>query len=420
MTQLSDTLTLPCGAMLKNRIGKSAMSEALGTWDNHPTHKLDTLYRRWADGGTGLVITGNVMIDRRALGEPNNVAIEDETDLATLQRWAAAGTRNGTSLWMQINHPGRQAPVVLNREAVAPSAVPLRKDLAPNFAKVRALREDEIHELIARYARTAAIAKKAGFSGVQIHGAHGYLVSQFLSSLVNQRNDDWGGNSEKRMRFVEEVYKAMRASCGPDFAIGIKLNSADFQRGGFSDEESMTVAQRMAELGMDLIEISGGTYEAPAMSRQAKSGTTTSGTATKTSTQQREAYFLDYCERIRARLPATTPLMLTGGFRTAAGMQAALDSGACDVVGMARTLAVQPAFSRDILAGKTVHSKVRPISTGIRKVDELAMMEVMWYSRQIARMGRGVDPKPDESGLYALLAVLLKTGTRTLNTRLRA
>ena len=189
---LSQPYTLPNGSVIKNRLGKSAMSEALGTTDNRMTAGLERLYGRWADGGIGLLITGNVMIDRRALGEPNNVAIEDERDLDQLRAWAAAGTRNGTQLWMQINHPGKQSPKGLNAETVAPSAIPFNKELSRFFSTPRALTETEIEELIQRYGRTAAIAKKAGFTGVQIHGAHGYLVSQFLSGHHNQRQDRWG------------------------------------------------------------------------------------------------------------------------------------------------------------------------------------------------------------------------------------
>jgi 2,4-dienoyl-CoA reductase-like NADH-dependent reductase (Old Yellow Enzyme family) len=207
---LSQPLKLANGGSLKNRIAKSAMSEALGTTDNRPTERLERLYGAWADGGVGLCITGNVMIDRRAIGEPNNVAVEDEADLDALKRWAAAGTRNGTQLWMQINHPGKQAPKGLNRETVSPSAIPFRADLASFFAVPRELTATEIDDLIVRYGRTAAIAKKAGFSGVQIHGAHGYLVNQFLSPHHNRREDTWGGTPEKRRAFVLAVLAEIR------------------------------------------------------------------------------------------------------------------------------------------------------------------------------------------------------------------
>ncbi len=199
--QLGRSLFLREGCVIKNRIAKSAMSEGLGTIDNHPTPRLEVLYRTWAQGGVGLSITGNVMIDRRALGEPNNVVIEDERDLEMLRSWASAGTKNNTQLWVQLNHPGKQSPKGLCAETVAPSAISFRPEMQRFFATPRPLMESEIWEIIERFSKAAAIVKKAGFTGVQIHGAHGYLVSQFLSPHHNQRSDDWGGTPEKTATF---------------------------------------------------------------------------------------------------------------------------------------------------------------------------------------------------------------------------
>lgn len=400
--------TLPNGVVVKNRLAKSAMSEALGTTDNHVTPGLARLYARWADGGIGLLITGNVMIDRRALGEPNNVALEDESDLDLLKQWAAAGTRNGTQLWMQLNHPGKQVPKGLNREAVAPSAIPFGKELQAFFATPRELTEAEIRDIITRFGRSAEIAKKAGFSGVQIHGAHGYLVSQFLSGHHNQRSDQWGGNAENRRRFVLEVYKEMRARTGPDFPIGIKLNSADFQKGGFTEEESLDVIRALSAAGIDMIEISGGTYEAPAMAGVKK-------VPAKESTRKREAYFLEFAEK--ARQATKTPLMVTGGFRSVAGMEAAIRSGAVDFVGVARSLAIEPDAPNRLLAGQEPCHQVKPIKTGIKAVDKMALMEVAWYARQLRRMANGREPKPNESALWSLVIGMTENGWHTFKTR---
>lgn len=407
---IDQPLTLPCGVVVKNRLGKSAMSEAMGTRDNRVTGKLATLYRRWAEGGSGLLITGNVMIDRRALGEPNNVVLEDRRDMAVLKAWAQAGTAQGTQLWMQLNHPGKQSPVMLSRQPVAPSAIGFSNPaLKRFFATPRALTGVEIQDLITRFATSAALAREAGFTGVQVHGAHGYLVNQFLSPLHNQREDEWGGSLENRMRFVCEVYRAIRARVGNDFPVSIKLNSADFQRGGFTEEESMQVVQRLGELGMDLIEISGGTYEKPRMA----------GQGAPQSTREREAYFLDYAEQVRQRV--STPLMVTGGFRTTAGMQAALASGATDMLGLARPLVLAPAMPRAVLAGRPVTSEVKPIRTGIKPIDDMAMMEVSWYTLQLDRLGRGKAPLPDASGLVSLFKVLgVVTWRRLRMGRLRA
>lgn len=402
---LARPLALPCGSVVKNRLGKSAMSEALGTIDNRPTARLERLYSVWADGGIGLSITGNVMIDRRALGEPGNVVVEDERDLAALRRWAAAGTRNGTELWMQLNHPGKQSPRGLNRETVSPSAVPFGPALARFFATPRALTAEEIEALVERYARAAAVAKKAGFTGVQIHGAHGYLVSQFLSPHHNQRTDRWGGTAEKRRRFVLAVYAAIRREVGARFRVGIKLNTADFQRGGFTEEESLDTVRALAEAGIDLVELSGGTYEAPAMA----------GVRAKDSTRRREAYFLEFAEKARAAV--TVPLMLTGGFRTLGGMAEALRSGAVDLVGLARPMAIEPDLPRRLLAGEGPRYEVRPISTGLAAIDRTALMEVKWYTRQLHRIGDGAAPRPDESGLASFAKGLLEDGWNIFKTR---
>jgi 2,4-dienoyl-CoA reductase-like NADH-dependent reductase (Old Yellow Enzyme family) len=406
---LDESLRLPCGAQLKNRLLKSAMSEGLGTLDNRVTRELITLYSRWADGGIGLCITGNVMIDRRALGEPGNVALEDERDLDLFMAWALAATGNDTACWMQLNHPGKQVPRGLNTSSVAPSAVPFRPDMARYFATPRALTHAEIEDLITRFGVSARLAKQAGFSGVQIHGAHGYLVSQFLSPHHNQRDDDWGGTPEKRMRFVLAVYDSIRQAVGPHFPVGIKLNSADFQKGGLSEEESLQVVSSLEQRGIDLIEISGGTYEAPVMAK---------GAPIKESTSKREAYFLDFAAKARARVHA--PLAVTGGFRTHEGIHNALGSGALDMVGLARALAVDPDFPNKLLAGSDAVSSVRPIRTGVSMIDRMGMMEVSYYARQLQRMGHGKDPKPHENTKLALAAVLASQGLGTLFTRLRA
>lgn len=404
---LASPLTLASGQVLPNRFAKSAMSETMGAIDNRATAALATLYGTWADGGTGLLITGNVMVDARHIGEPRNVVLEDERDLPALRAWAEAGSRAGNQIWMQLNHPGKQSPRILNRDPVSPSAVPFRKELQGMFATPRALTGVEIHDIIRRFARAAAIAEKAGFGGVQIHGAHGYLVSQFLSPHHNQRSDEWGGSAQNRRRFVVEIYRAIRRATGPGFSVGIKLNSADFQRGGFTEAESLEVIGALTAEGIDLVEISGGNYENPAMAK-----------GTQASTREREAYFLEFAEQVRASVKV--PLMVTGGFRTSAGMAKALQGGATDLVGLARPLALEPDLPRRILAGESVTSLVRPITTGIRAIDNLALMEVSWYTRQLDRMGRGKAPRTHDRGLLSLMEVLAVMTTRGIRTRLRA
>lgn len=416
---LAQPFTLPNGVVLKNRIFKSAMSEALGDREGAATPELARLYGAWAEGGVGLCMTGNVMIDHRALGEPGNVVIEDDRHLASLQAWAQAATRDGAQCWVQLNHPGKQAPKGLNKENVSPSAVPFRADMQAFFATPRALLDAEVRELVAQFGRAAGVVKRAGFSGVQIHGAHGYLVSQFLSPHHNRREDDWGGSPEKRRRFVLAVLQAMREQVGPDFPIGIKLNSADFQRGGFTEEESLDTIRALAEAGIDLIEVSGGTYEAPAMTG-AKAASSQAAPASGR-TQQREAYFLEFAEK--ARQAVRVPLVVTGGFRSLAGMAQAIESGAVDLVGMARVLAIEPDLPRRLLAGQEPLQTVRPIRTGIGLIDKMGLMEVTWYTGQLKRIGRGQAPKPKESALWVFakfLAQQVGVGRTKRPTRLRA
>lgn len=385
MSILEKEIMLPNGTRLSNRIAKSAMSENLSNKYHEPTPCLIKAYKKWGQSGAGLLITGNIMIDSTAIGEPRNVVVEDRKNFNLLKEWAKTVEDTGTHLWPQINHPGRQAMEPINADLVAPSAVPLTyggRRKAPKKIP-RALKEDEILKLIQAFANTASILKDAGFTGVQIHGAHGYLVSQFLSPHANIREDKWGGSLANRARFVIEVYRAIRERVGSDFPIGIKLNSADFQKGGFSEDESMEVVKILSAEGIDLIEISGGTYEAPAMMGKKKK-----------STRKREAYFIDYIEK--ARKITNTPLMLTGGFRTVSVMEEALDANQLDVIGIARPFAVLPNLPNEIF-----NNSRKDITTTSRKVGVKALdsnLDIIWYEYQIKRLGEGKEPNPKLSG----------------------
>lgn len=403
VNQLAQPLCLSNGSVIRNRLAKAATSETLGTYDNRPTSKIVQLYRRWAASGIGLLITGNVMIDRSALGEPGNVVIEDEADLPVLQQWARVATEQGAAIWVQLNHPGKQSTKGLNASNLAPSAVPFSKEMAALFDTPREATAAEIEDIIHRFGRSAAICKKAGFSGVEIHGAHGYLINQFLSPHHNRRTDEWGGTPEKRRRFVLAVYEEVRRQVGPDFPIGIKLNSADFQKGGFTEEESLATVQALVDAGIDLVEISGGTYETGVAKPQ------------KASTLVREAYFLEFAEKVRASVKV--PLMVTGGFRSVTGMNTALRSGALDVIGLARLMVIDPDAPAALLQGRDSKQRVRPIKTGIKQIDSLGLMEVLWYTLQVKRIANGREPRPDENGLWALLKTIVMSGWGTFRTR---
>ncbi|MEZ4363968.1 MAG: NADH:flavin oxidoreductase/NADH oxidase family protein [Kofleriaceae bacterium] len=392
-TPLAAPLTLPCGATLPNRLAKSAMSEVLGDLKTGaPTEALERLYRRWGEGGAGLLITGNVMVDPGGRGEPGNVVITDERHLDGLTRWAQTAQHGGARLWAQLNHAGRQSPRRLVGQAVAPSEIKLR-GFGGAFGRPRALAGEEILAVIERFATAASVVKAAGFSGVQVHGAHGYLVSQFLSPRTNQRTDEWGGDAARRARFLLEVVRAIRGAVGASFPIGVKLNSADFQRGGFSIEESMEVARQLEAAGVDLLEISGGNYESPAMA-----GSGELPAEQRASSREREAYFLDYARQIRA--VTKLPLMLTGGLRSRAVMEQVLTESAVDVLGLARPLAHAPDLPRALLDGSADAAPVVRVRSAVRAADNA--LQVFWFQEQLHRMARGQEPDPKLSRTRAL------------------
>lgn len=393
---IGSPLTLPCGVVVKNRLFKSAMSEIMGNPDNKPTPSLFRLYERWAQGGTGLLVTGNVMVDKRALGEPQNVVLENNQDLDLFSQWAECGKKNGAHLWMQLNHPGRQSPAFLSPHPVAPSAIPYQSDLRHVFNTPKELKPEDIADLIQRFARSASLAKQAGFTGVQIHAAHGYLVSQFLSPRYNQRTDEWGGSAENRMRFLLEVVTAIRNAVGPEFPIGVKLNSSDFKSNGLTEDDALLTVKALAEHAVDLIEISGGNYESPIMM----------GGSAKD--QVDKPFFIDFAQRAVAAV--NTPIVLTGGFRSSGTMHDVLARSGIAMVGIARPLVIDPDMSRKILAGETYVSPVKPLTTGIKTLDRITMLEITWYENQMRYIGQGKDPRPNENVYLTAFRILKHVG----------
>lgn len=404
MTSLRDPLTLPCGLVLPNRIMKAALSEGMADKRNAPDDRLQRLYTTWGKGGYGLILTGNVMVDGSQLGEPGNVVIEDERNLDALSRWAKATKDGGVPIWVQLNHPGRQSnPLDLGHEPVAPSAIPMS---LPGSPTPRELTPAEIENIIERFAVSAAVCETAGFDGVQIHGAHGYLVAQFLSPLSNQRTDEWGGDPTRRMRFLIEVVRRIRSRVSPGFAVGLKLNSADFQRGGFTEDESRGVLAALAGEGLDLIEVSGGSYEQPSMFGAAAD-----------STRAREAYFLEYARTVRS-IVGDIPLAVTGGFRTRAAMEDAISSGECDVIGLGRPTATTPDAADALLSGRADSVTAHQIRYGMRgllgKVVELktldSLLELGWHADQLHRLGDGLQPDLDRGQVATTVAMLRRNG----------
>lgn len=301
---LFEPLTLPNGSRINNRIAKAAMEENMADRQMAPSSQLLQLYQAWANGGSGLLITGNVMIDRRAMTGAGGVVLEDVQNLDKFKRWADVAQSQGAQCWMQINHPGRQMPAELKQPTWAPSAIAVDLGkLSNHFNPPREMTQSNIDEVIRRFIRTAQLAEKSGFSGVEVHAAHGYLLSQFLSPLTNKRTDQWGGSIENRTRLLLQIVSGIRNAVSPNFAVAVKLNSADFQRGGFDVDDAKQVVSMLNALNVDMIELSGGSYEAPAMHGRARDGRTLA----------REAYFLDFAKDIQT--VAKMPIMITGGIK---------------------------------------------------------------------------------------------------------
>lgn len=402
---IEQPLKLPCGAQLKNRLVKAAMTEGLADPQLRATERHVTLYRRWSEGGAGLLLTGNVQIDRWCLERPANVAIDitaggDSPEARErLKRWAQAGTVAGNHLWMQLAHAGRQAPKYVSREPLAPSAVQL--DLFGNYARPRAITEEEILDFINRFARVTVVARECGFTGVQVHSAHGYLLSSFLSPVTNQRTDAWGGSIENRARFLIETIRATRRAVGADFPLSVKLNSDDFRKGGFTLDECLEVVKLLNPQNLDVLEISGGSYEQPRL--LGFEGRAEDAMPVRESTRKREAYFLEYAAAIRK--VAKMPLMVTGGFRSRATMDEAIECGDCDLIGLGRPLCTHTDTPKRLLSGEIDAAPQFESQLVVRKrglfsptspslfLKALNVMGAMgWYYQQLFRLADGLEP----------------------------
>jgi 2,4-dienoyl-CoA reductase-like NADH-dependent reductase (Old Yellow Enzyme family) len=337
--QLHDPLVLASGVVLPNRIAKAATEENLAGLGQVPGDRLVTLYRRWADGGAGLIITGHVMVDARALAQPADVVLDTASDLGPFRRWAEAAKSGGAVAWMQINHPGRVVEKDMAPLTWSASDVPVDLgSFSSMFGTPAPMGEAEIAETVTRFATTAARAEAAGFDGVEIHAAHGYLISQFLSPNTNRRTDRWGGSLPNRARLLLAVVDAVRAAVTPSFAVAVKLNSADFQRGGFDVDDAREVVRLLGDRAVDLVELSGGSIESLA----------TAGNPADGRTLAREAYFLEFAETLLAVAPM--PLMVTGGIRRRAVAERVLGGGIA-VAGLATALIMAPDLPKRWLAG---------------------------------------------------------------------
>ena len=402
MTDMFSPLTLPCGQVLPNRLCKAAMEENMAEDGQLPGEGLRRLYAAWAEGSPGIILTGNVMVDACALTGPGGVVLDKDTlsDSAVqdqFKRWADAGKAGGSKLWMQISHPGRQVYKSQGTEAVSASATKVSMAGAEKmFDTARALTGEEVRAMVTRFADTAVAAEASGFDGVEIHAAHGYLVAQFLSPLTNLRDDDYGGSLENRARFLLDIVAAIRARVSKGFGVAVKLNSADFQKGGFDVADAKRVVQMLNATALDFIELSGGSYESAAMMGMADDD---AGQAAQSSTALREMYFIGFAQDIATI--ATMPIMVTGGVTKFETAQAALNAGGVDIIGLARAFAYAPQLPRDWRAGKNLSVVIPTAKFKMKLLRALGTMSMTKV--QLHRLGAGKAVKPNVNALWAIM-----------------
>ena len=415
---LEQPLTLPCGAVLPNRLAKAAMTEGLADASGVATPALTRLYGLWSDGGAGLLLSGNIQIDRDHLERVGNVIVDAEPTPSVsdaLRALAEAATRNGNHFWGQISHGGRQTPKAVNAQPKAASPVQLGLP-GGQFGVPVAMTSADIDEVIAGFARCARVLKESGFTGVQVHAAHGYLLSSFLSPRANQRTDQWGGSLENRARLLLAVVAAVRSAVGADFPVAVKLNSADFQRGGFEFSESLQVAQWLEVASVDLIEISGGTYEQPRLLNLDGIEPIEEQTV-KASTRAREAYFVDFAQAMRAQV--NIPLMVTGGLRRRDAMEDALATSSADVIGLGRPLCVTTNGAQQLLSGGTelprYEDTLSLLPAWLKWLERFKLVRSVagfatqyWYYEQIALLGETGEAQPALSVLGATKAQMAR------------
>lgn len=405
MNDVFQHYVLPNGQEIKNRLVKAAMEENLANETQIPGEALFNLYQTWSNGGVGLIITGNVMIDHLAMTGPGGLVLEQDTDIKSFAKLASLAKQNDTKVWMQINHPGRQVFKKMRGKVLSPSDVALNMGAHSGlFSEPTPMSQEDIQDVIRRFVATAQKAQEAGFDGVEIHAAHGYLLSQFLSPLTNKRTDEWGGSIENRARLLLEVVTAIRQRVEPSFAVAVKLNSADFQRGGFDENDALQVVKMLEPLGVDIVELSGGSYEAPAMQ----------GKTADARTLAREAYFLSFAEHIAKH--TTLPIMTTGGIRRYSVANDVLQKGV-DLVGMASALAMTPDLPNRWHRDNTVEGNIPVVTWKDKTLSGLATMAIV--KKQLSRIGNKKNLKSKYSPLWALISDQIRAAKLTKRYRRR-
>ncbi|KAG8628475.1 hypothetical protein KVT40_004348 [Elsinoe batatas] len=333
-----------------NRFLKAAMTERLSSWDPKnleargiPSSNLINVYKRWGEGGFGLILTGNIMIEYDQLEAAGNPIIPRTAPFSgerfdAFAALAKAAKAHGSLIVGQVSHPGRQCANNIQTDPVSASDIQLEGNvMGMQFNKPHAATPEEITRIIDGFAHSAAYMEKAGYDGIQLHGAHGYLLAQFLSPTTNHRTDQYGGSLENRARLILEIAQAVRRQVSEGFIVGIKLNSVEFQDKGFEPEEAKKLCSLLEQNKFDFVELSGGTYESLAFGHK------------RDSTKKREAFFLEFADLI-APVLSQTRTYVTGGFKTVGAMVKSLET--VDGVGLARPVCQEPRLAKDMLEGK--------------------------------------------------------------------
>jgi len=344
---LDKALKLPCGRRIKNRIAKAALTEHFAGYDGLPNKMHYCVYEKWAQSGAGIILTGNIMLDKAGMEAKGNVVIQSRSDLDHLKMWVASG---GPNLWLQINHAGALST---SKKPLSPSGVAyIGKERS--FAKPYAMSVEDIDGLKKKYMLVAGLAQKAGFAGIEIHAAHGYLLNQFLSKKTNLRMDKYGGCLKNRMRLLEEVVGVVRGKVGSEYPIAVKINTRDSPEEKY--EERIELCRTLDAAGIDIIELSGGNYEYTPMLGSEKCGN----------------YFFDFAKKVKLS-GVKCPIMLTGGVRDVKIMEKIIEDGVADIIGLGRPMIIDP-----FLPSKILDSSIDKISS--QEADNYPVMrQLEWY-----------------------------------------
>lgn len=350
-TVLGDEMKLPySGKVAKSRFLKAAMTERLSSWDQHdptkrgtPSKELIQVYKTWGEDAFGIILSGNLLVNTMDLEAPGNPILSrdsmSEGKREAFSAMAKAAKANGSLFIAQLSHAGRQVAEFIQPHPVSASDVKLDDRMGMSFAKPEPMTEERIKKTVDEFAFAAEECHKAGFDGVQLHGAHGYLLAQFLAKSTNKRTDKYGGSLENRSRIIFEIIDEIKKRVNdPSFSLGIKINSVEFQSGGFDTKECAELCRKLEAAGLDFVELSGGTYEELAFAK-------------RDSTQKREAFFLEFADVIRPAL-SKTKIYVTGGFRTGKAMVDAVNGGSTDGIGLARPVCAETTICKDLIANK--------------------------------------------------------------------